>query len=44
MDFGSESDAVSVCESKMSIDDQCSLDDISVNNFLNVTFKKTVSQ
>lgn len=40
MDFGSESDTVSVCESNRNTDDLYSLEDI--NNFLDVTFKKSV--
>lgn len=40
MDFGLESDSVSVCENHRNLDDLCCLDDI--NNFLDVTFKKSV--
>lgn len=36
MDFGSELDKVSVCESNRNIDDLYSLD--GINNFLDVTF------
>lgn len=38
MDSGSDLDMVSVCESKMNIDDLYSLD--GINNFLDLTFKK----